>query len=1386
MASQRIKGITVEIGGDTKPLVSALKEVDSQLSQTQSALRDVDKLLKVDPGNTELLTQKHKLLGQAVEETSERLKKLKEASEKAAATKDNYDAWKAKWQPIRDEIDKTSKNLNSLKNKLQEMKDAGQVDSDAYKKLQTRIAETEEKLKDLRAQQKAVNEEFGNPVSQDKFDALQREIVDTEKKLKSLEKQAKESAVAVQKIAAAGEGLKKAGQTVEKLGGALAPVSAAAAGAVTGIVKAAVDYETAFTGVKKTNEELVDSNGNVIISYDDLSDAIKDIAAKTGHSKDSIAAVMEAAGQLGVGTEYLAKFTETMVMLGDTTNLSAEEAAESIAKFANITGMSLDDADRLASVLVDLGNNFATDEASIMNMAMRIASAGTQMGLTSDEILAFAATLSSVGLEAEMGGSAFSTAMIKMHVAAETGLGPVRELTEKTGLSLRDLQLMAANNNKDFKALADSLNMTSTEMLKTVNAGVSLEQFAEVANMSIEEFVTLLEEDAPAAMTAFMMGLSDTERLGESTIQMLEDMGFSGIRIRDTMERMANGVELMVDALDRANTGWFDNVALSEEAQKKYETVAAKAGQLKETVSNLAIELGDRLLPEVDRLIDFFKKLTEDIKNMDDDTKNLIITVLEIVAVLGPALTIGGKVLEFFGGMLEVVPKLMSGISGLWGVFLAHPFGVVLAVVIIVIGVLAELYEHSQIVHDYIDEHWPNIGKVFETVSKVIEGAIGFIMDRLNDFLGLIGRAIDTVDDFFGRVRNLWTDPLGTITDGLKNQKANDNYTRALDAAAQKAADRFEHSTPKKGPLHGDDKWMIHMMDQFVDGIEQRQPALADAAEGSAGTIQSAFAPSYDWGLRAGEQAVNGIRDAFRPTRDWGRLAGEEAMYGLQNGIEKELSETEKKAKEAAEKVQTNLYQGLSKWAERQIKFESLGLGDQIAIWEGVQARLAKETDNWWTVEEKLFDLRKQLRDEEYKQLTDWAEKTVKREKLSLADQIALWQSVQEQTERQSDEWFDLQDKITELQEDALEERKKAEEDAAKEAYDAVSGYMNRLTKYEEISYQQQIQLWRAAQAEFAADSEQFAQIEETIYSLREDALQDFLSTMEDAQTDLTNIQTEYADTLKKRAGEIRDSYKIFDEVPEKEKIAGKDLVKNLQDQNKAIQTFYANLDKLAEKGVGEDLVSEIRAMGVGANDELEALLHMTRAQLLRYTNLYQERQELANSIAEKELEDLRDETETKLQETLDGVEEIWSENAPGIGELLTDLLSEGILGGMDRAVEAARTVADAVSSALAAGFELPETLFGIDETLQRIGEQSAAYNAAFSPSSPRGDRDTSRSENAQNGRSDGTESRFRGGDTFNVVIEQEIGGRRVAQDQRQYEIRESARVGRSLAPVGA
>ena len=174
----------------------------------------------------------------------------------------------------------------------------------------------------------------------------------------------------------------------------------------------AIEYESAFTGVRKTvnaSEE----------EFKSLEGSLKSLAGETGITFVELSKIGELGGQLGVGIEDLDKFTETVAKLGATTNLSVEEAATSFARIANVTGEPLSKIDKLGSVVVELGNNFATTEAEIVAITQRLSSAGTVAGVASQDLFAIGTALTSVGIQSEAGGTAVSRALLDINKAVQ-------------------------------------------------------------------------------------------------------------------------------------------------------------------------------------------------------------------------------------------------------------------------------------------------------------------------------------------------------------------------------------------------------------------------------------------------------------------------------------------------------------------------------------------------------------------------------------------------------------------------------------------------------------------------------------------------------------------------------------------------------------------------------------------------------------------------------------------------------------------------------------------------------------------------------------------------------------------------------------------------------
>ena len=228
--AKKIKGITIQIGGDTTKLDKALAGTNKQIKTTQSELKAVEKALKLDPGNTTLLAQKQRLLADGVGQTAEKLKTLKQAAETADEALARGKNYEAKYEPLQAKVEETTKSLQALVAQQGDMEAglaSGKISGEAYDNYNQAVAATKQQLADLQQQQKDVEEEFaGAKLNQQQYDALQREIVETESSLKDLTKQSKE----------AESSLKKIGDTAGTVADKTQGISTVAAGVLAGVV----------------------------------------------------------------------------------------------------------------------------------------------------------------------------------------------------------------------------------------------------------------------------------------------------------------------------------------------------------------------------------------------------------------------------------------------------------------------------------------------------------------------------------------------------------------------------------------------------------------------------------------------------------------------------------------------------------------------------------------------------------------------------------------------------------------------------------------------------------------------------------------------------------------------------------------------------------------------------------------------------------------------------------------------------------------------------------------------------------------------------------------------------------------------------------------------
>ena len=343
--------------------------------------------------------------------------------------------------------------------------------------------------------------------------------------------------------------------------------------------QASMDFESAITGVAKTTD-LTDEELAA------MSDSIKALSTEIPATTEEIAAVAEAAGQLGIQKDALLDFTEIMTMLGTATNMTADEAATALARFANITGMTTDNYGRLGSVIVDLGNNFATTESEIVAMGTRLASAGKLAGLTEPEIMALAAAMSSVGIEAEAGGTAMTQTLNAIEKAVAKG-------------------------------------------------GDDLAEFARIAGMSSEEFSSAWKNDAMSALTSFIGGLGKLDEQGESTVLVLEDLGLTGIRQSNMLKALGLAADQMTGAVNTANTAWQQNTALTNEANKRYATAQSRLTMMQNAYNNLKVAIGDAYTPALSEAYGVGTKVLNSITAFIQKNPALVNAITAFAGVIG-------------------------------------------------------------------------------------------------------------------------------------------------------------------------------------------------------------------------------------------------------------------------------------------------------------------------------------------------------------------------------------------------------------------------------------------------------------------------------------------------------------------------------------------------------------------------------------------------------------------------------------------------------------------------------------------------------------------------------------------------------------------------------
>ncbi len=603
--------ITVRITGDASDLAATLGSAKNQLAdfaniQASSGTAGTKSLEKY---NNQLKTTES-----TIAKSRKTLQETKKAYEDNVKSVDkNVNALKMQKSSIENMISAKKNEINTLEN-ANKIVNKG---STAYMDNQRAIQWTTTELNALEKQHKkvssAIQEQQNNLTNSKKaYEDAQTAVSQATKQYEEYEKGVK----AAEKVANAerwqqtGKGLKEVGESIDTITKPIQYAATAALGLGSASAIAAVQFEDNFANVKKTvdgtPEQLEDIRQKIIQMSTTGVNGHSAIPQTTAELNELAAA----GGQLGITTDNIVDFTEVMAQMGSATNLVGEEGAATLARFQNVMGVGQNEIRNIGSAIVDLGNHSATTESEIASMALRMGKYGSSVRMSAADVLGYSAALSSLGIEAQMGGSAIGRTWLSIETAVASG-------------------------------------------------GEGLKKFAKYSGKSAKEFKEQWNTDSSGAFNGLLKGLQSAENLTLA----LDDLGINNTQDIQAMMALVNGYDLVTESVNRSNTAYKANTALQEEFDRKAETTASKLSVAKNNVVEIARSFGDLMLPTIVDVSNGVSQYTQKIASMDDAQKKNIITAGATVVAMG-AITKGSTgLIKWAGNTVEAVGNIKKAFS---------------------------------------------------------------------------------------------------------------------------------------------------------------------------------------------------------------------------------------------------------------------------------------------------------------------------------------------------------------------------------------------------------------------------------------------------------------------------------------------------------------------------------------------------------------------------------------------------------------------------------------------------------------------------------------------------------------------------------------------------
>lgn len=712
MAAGRIKGITIEIGGNTTKLVTALSKVDNALSKTQTNLRDINKALKFDPGNAELLKDKQNELARAISETKERLDAEKEAYADLAKQ------------------DKTPENIE----KMRQLKT--QIDLDTVA------------LKQLESQAQQASSVLGTQMQ-----------------------------VAGKKIEEVGEKIKGVGDKLSSIGSDLTmKVTAPIVGGFAAAVKTTGDFDAAMSKVQAVSGATA---SDMVL----LRDKAKEMGETTKFSASESAEALNYMAMAGWKTDQMLGGLQGIMNLAAASGEDLATTSDIVTDALTAFGYSAEDSGHFADILAAAASN-ANTNVSMMGESFKYAApvAGA-LGYSAEDVAVALGLMANAGIKADQAGTSLRNMFNRMAKPTKESA----EAMERLGIELYDDQGKMYSFRQIMEQLRGSMQQINMPLEKYNEELDSLDAALEDGTLSQKKYDAALEElnlqafgaeGAEKARAAAMLGgtraMSGLLAISNATEADYEKLTSAIDNSSQSFAKLADGSVVPLSEALQSGQEIIDQYSGSAEAMANtmLDNLPGQVTLLKSQIEGLAISFGEMLMPTVRNVVGVIQEFIDKLNAMDESQRQQIIQIAAVVAAIGPALLIIGKIVSGVGSIVAVVGKLtglvgqvISSVGGLQGVItaLTGPIGIVIAAVAALTAAFVYFYNTNE-------EFRNKVNAVIESVKEAFAGFIAQVQEWLPLILEWVSPIIEGLKSYLTALAELAMTVLGAMVTWIREK----------------------------------------------------------------------------------------------------------------------------------------------------------------------------------------------------------------------------------------------------------------------------------------------------------------------------------------------------------------------------------------------------------------------------------------------------------------------------------------------------------------------------------------------------------------------------------------------------------------------------------------